>query len=107
MAAYARQHRSPCPFTGYWDKKGAHSEAVGRSRSAFTSKVHVRCDNHGSPLGFVLTGSQVSVYKATDTLIKLPLPNPRTILTNRGYDSDCFRQELLTHRVLPVFHHAK
>ncbi|WKE49614.1 IS5 family transposase (plasmid) [Gluconobacter oxydans] len=102
MAAYARQHRSPGPFTGHWGKRGAHAEAFGRSRGGFTSKIHARCDNQGRPLGFVLTGGQVSDYKATDALMNLPVPNPRAMLADRGYDSDSFRQDLLIHGILPV-----
>ncbi|QEH95267.1 IS5 family transposase [Gluconobacter thailandicus] len=83
-------------------QKGAHSEAFGRSRGGFTSKIHARCDNQGRPLGFVLTGGQVSDYKATDVLMKLPVPNPRAMLADRAYDSDRFRQELLIHGILPV-----
>ncbi|MBS1068258.1 IS5 family transposase, partial [Gluconobacter cerinus] len=80
----------------------AYSEAFGRSRGGFTSKIHARCDNQGRPLGFVLTGGQVSDYKATDALMKLPVPNPKAMLADRGYDSDSFRQELLIHGILPV-----
>ena len=81
---------------------GAHSEAFGRSRGGFTSKIHARCDNQGHPLGFILTGGQVSDYKATDALMALPVPNPKTMLADRGYDSDSFRQDLLIHGILPV-----
>ncbi|WP_415520022.1 transposase [Gluconobacter oxydans] len=82
MAAYDRQHRNPRPFTGRWGKRGAYSEAFGRSRGGFTSKIHARCDNQGRPLGFVLTGGQVSDYKAIDALMKLPVPNPRAMLAD-------------------------
>ncbi|MFT9049586.1 MAG: IS5 family transposase [Gluconobacter cerinus] len=102
MAAYARQHRGACPFTSHRGKRGAHSEAFGRSRGGFTSKIHARCDNQGRPLGFVLTGGQVSDYKAVNALMALPAPNPRAMLADRGYDSDSFRQNLLIHGILPV-----
>uniref|UniRef100_UPI0038CFD10B transposase n=1 Tax=Gluconobacter thailandicus TaxID=257438 RepID=UPI0038CFD10B len=102
MAAYARQHRGSRPFTGHWRKRGAHAEAFGRSRGGFTSKIHARCDNQGRPLGFVLTGGQVSDYKAVNALLELPAPNPRAMLADRGYDSDSFRQDLLIHGILPV-----
>ncbi|WP_370664326.1 transposase [Neokomagataea thailandica] len=49
-----------------------------------------------------LPGGQVSDYKATDALMSLPVPNPRAILADRGYDSDSFRQDLLLHGILPV-----
>ena len=32
----------------------------------------------------------------------LPVPNPRAMLADRGYDSDGFRQDLLLHGILPV-----
>ncbi|MBS1092968.1 IS5 family transposase [Gluconobacter sp. Dm-74] len=102
MAAYARQHRSPCPFAGHWGKRGAHADAFGRSRGGFTSKIHARCDNQGRPPGFVLTGGQVSDYRTTEALMALPVPNPRAMLADRGYDSDGFRQNLLVHGILPV-----
>ncbi|WP_264785608.1 IS5 family transposase, partial [Gluconobacter cerinus] len=93
---------SPCPFTGYGRKRGAHSEAFGRSRGGFTSKIHARCDTQGRPLGFVLTGGQVSDYKATDALMKLSVPTPKAMLADRSYDSDSFRLDLLLRGILPV-----
>ncbi|MFT8522598.1 IS5 family transposase [Gluconobacter oxydans] len=102
MAAYARQHRSPCPFTGHWGKRGAHAEAFGRSRGGFTSKIHARCDNQRRPPGFVLIGGQASDYKAVNALMALPAPNPRAMLADRGYDSDSFRQDLMIHGILLV-----
>nr|WP_231878058.1 IS5 family transposase [Gluconobacter albidus] len=102
MAVYARQHRNPRPFTGHWGKRGAHAEAFGRSRGGFTSKIHARCDNQGRPFGFALSGGQVSDYKATDALMAFPVPNPKAMLADRGYDSDGFRQDLLFRGILPV-----
>ncbi|MBS0995927.1 transposase [Gluconobacter cerinus] len=32
----------------------------------------------------------------------LPVPNPRAMLADRGYDSDSFRQDLLIHGILPI-----
>ncbi|MBS1088869.1 transposase [Gluconobacter wancherniae] len=51
---------------------------------------------------FVLTGGQISDYKAVNALLELPTPNPRAMLADRGYDSDSFRQDLLIHGILPV-----
>ncbi|WP_370544291.1 MULTISPECIES: transposase, partial [unclassified Gluconobacter] len=64
--------------------------------------MHARCDNQGRPFDFVLTGGQVSDYKSTDALMMLPVPNPKTMLADRGYNSDSFRQNLLAHGILPV-----
>ena len=32
----------------------------------------------------------------------LPVPNPKAMLADRGYDSDWFRQDLLLRGILPV-----
>lgn len=32
----------------------------------------------------------------------LPVPSPKAMLADRGYDSDSFRQDLLMHGILPV-----
>ncbi|WP_373319074.1 transposase, partial [Gluconobacter kondonii] len=75
---------------------------MGRSRGGFTRKIYARCDNQGRPLGFALTGGQVSDYKATDALMKLSVPTPKAMLADRGYDSDSFRLDLLLRGILPV-----
>jgi len=37
-----------------WHKKGTQeTQALGRSRGGFTTKLHARCDAKGRPLGFV------------------------------------------------------
>nr|WP_277302620.1 IS5 family transposase [Asaia bogorensis] len=95
-------HCGSWPFPSLRRERGTHSEGYGRSRGAYTSKIHARCNNQGRPLGFILTEGLVSDYKATDTLLMLPVPNPRAMLAERGYDSDCFRQALLIHAILPV-----
>ncbi|WP_249211322.1 hypothetical protein [Gluconobacter cerinus] len=63
-------------------QKGALSEAFGRSRGGFVSKVYALCDNQGRPLGVVLTGDQVSDYKATDALMKLPVQPPKPLMAS-------------------------
>jgi hypothetical protein len=56
----------------------------------------------GRPLGFVLTGGEVSDYKAVDQLFALPLAKPKMMLADKGYDSDDVRAALLLKGVLPV-----
>jgi len=36
-----------------------------------------------------------------DSLLMLPVPDPRAMLADRGHDSDCLRQALLIQRILP------
>jgi transposase len=48
-------------------------------------------------------------YKATEALMKLPVPNPMAMLADRGggYDSDSFRRDLLIQGILPVISSRK
>ncbi|MBB4051273.1 hypothetical protein GGR20_000891 [Devosia subaequoris] len=74
-----------------WEGRAAHKAGLGRSRGGFTSKIHARADGQGRPLGFVLTGSEASDYKAIDDLIALPVAKPRLMLADKGYDGDDIR----------------
>jgi len=42
-----------------------------------------------------LTGAQLD-YTAAEPLMKLPLPKPKALLADKGYDGDRFRESLLT-----------
>ncbi|MDE0947847.1 MAG: transposase, partial [Sphingobium sp.] len=54
--------------------------------------MHARCDNQGLPVGFILTGGEASDYTAADDLMALPLPKPKGLLADKGYDSNGFRE---------------
>ena len=83
--------------------KGAPARrAFGRSRGGFTSKIHARSDGQGRPLGFVLTGGEVSDYKAVAELLALAVKKPKMMLADKGYDGDEVRIALLMKGVLPV-----
>jgi len=83
-------------------KGGACAQVFGRSRGGFTSKVHARCDNQGLPIGFILAGGEASEYTAADDLMNLPLPKPKGLLAEKGYDDDRFRGYPLMRGILPV-----
>jgi transposase len=83
-------------------KGGACANAFGRSRGGFTCKIHARGNNSGLPLGFILTGGEASDYTAADGLMALPLPKPKALLADKGYDGDRFRENLLICGVLPI-----
>ncbi|MFT9016431.1 MAG: IS5 family transposase [Acetobacter sp.] len=102
MAAYDRQHGGPGAQQGRWRKRGTHKEGFGRSRGGFTSKIHARADGQGRPLGFELTGGEVSDYTEADALMALPVAIPQGLLADKGYDSDSIREGLFFHGVLPV-----
>lgn len=56
----------------------------------------------GRPLGFELTGGEISDYSGADALMDLSVVTPRRLLADRGYDSDRIRENLLFRGILPV-----
>jgi transposase len=67
-----------------------------------TSKIHARCENQGLPIGFILTGGEASDYTAAEPLMALPLPTPKGLFADKGYDGDRFRENLLMRGILPI-----
>ena len=83
-------------------KRGTHKEAFGRSRGGFTCKIHARADGQGRPLGFVLTGGEVSDYAAVPALLTMPVGRPGLFLADKGYDGDEVRSSLMMRGIQPV-----
>jgi transposase len=102
LAAHDRQHHRSRPRLGGGRKRGACAQAFGRSGGGFASKVHARCDNQGLPVGFILTGGEASDYTAADDLMAMPLPKPKALLADKGYDGDRLRENLLMRSILPI-----
>lgn len=50
----------------------------------------------------MLTGGEVSDYKAVPALLAMPVGKPRLMLADKGYDGDDVRQSLLLKGVMPV-----
>ena len=50
-------------------KRWPGSQALGRSRGGFSTKVHVSVDALGNPLRFILTGGQQHDITQADALI--------------------------------------
>jgi transposase len=62
---------------------GQETQALGRSRGGFSTKVHVVVDALGNPLRLHLTGGQVhDVTQAADLLADL---NSEYVIADRGY----------------------
>ncbi|MER8472792.1 MULTISPECIES: IS5 family transposase [unclassified Mesorhizobium] len=76
-------------------KKGTQqTEALGRSRGGFTTKLHARCDVKGRPLGFVLTGGEAHDIKGFAPLLRMIADKIEALLADKGYDADAIREEL-------------
>ena len=76
-------------------KKGTQeTEALGRSRGGFSTKLHARCDAKGRPLGFVLTPGQSHDIQGFGPLFRLIAHKIEALLADKGYDADAIREEL-------------
>jgi transposase len=48
---------------------GQLAQAMGRSKASLSTKIHMACDALGYPLGFLLTGANVSDYDQCKPLL--------------------------------------
>jgi len=70
---------------------GQLAHAMGRSRAGLSTKIHLACDALGYPLGFILTGANVSDFDQCKPLLKAHLKPSAFALMDKGYDSDAIR----------------
>ena len=68
-------------------KKRAGSQALGRSRGGFSTKIHATCDSHGNPLRFILTPGQTSDHTQAHALL-VDFQVGEAVLADKGYDSN-------------------
>lgn len=75
-------------------KSDAASEALGRSRGGFSTKLHVICDALGNPLCWILTPGQAGDAPQAEPLLRHVITDPErtaeleAVLADKGYDSD-------------------
>ena len=62
--------------------------------------MHAVCDGAGKPLAMLLTEGQVSDYRGATTVLDA-LPDADTLIADRGYDSDRFREALNARGIAP------
>jgi transposase len=96
-----RQHRDPGASLRCRRKRGIRNQALGRSRGGFTSKVHLRCNAAGLPIGVVLTEGEAHDVTAYDALMEQRDSDPGTMLADKGYDSDAIRHDLRDRGTAP------
>lgn len=80
----------------------AESEALGRSRGGFSTKVHAITDALGNPLEFVLTGGQASDIGQAETLLALTPAGTEAFVGDKGYDADPLVQAIEERGMKPV-----
>src|ERR1700682_3618581 len=96
----ARPH---APTSRRGGKRGQHRQAFGRSRGAFSTKIHLKTDLDGNPLDFHLTGGEASDSTQFETSLDIgPNIRPRIAMTDKGYDSQANRAAALARGITPV-----
>ena len=74
---------------------GQIAQAMARSRSSISTKIHMACDALGYPLGFILTGANVSDFDQAKPLLKRYLKPGANAIMDKGYASDAIRAYIL------------
>jgi len=98
LRRYDRQHDRPSAPLRSRHKKGTQAtEALGRSRGGFTTKLHARCDGKGWPLGFVLTPGQAHDVHGFAPLFRMLTDQVKALLADRGYDAGAIHEEIAFH----------
>ncbi len=70
---------------------GQLAQAMGRSKASLSTKIHLACDALGYPLGFILTGANVSDFDQCKPLLRSHLRTGTSVIMDKGYDSDAIR----------------
>ena len=71
---------------------GQESQALGRSRGGFSTKIHIAVDALGNPLRFILTAGQRHDSPQAAPLIEGF--EPQTLIADKGYDADALIEAL-------------
>ncbi|QNV67960.1 IS5 family transposase [Pseudomonas sp. CFA] len=101
--------------SGTGKKRGSvepSDHALGRSGGGLTTKIHILCDDNGTPLRFRLSGGEASdISYAQPLLDEVSVPSsqrgrPRKrckwLLADKGYDAEALRRYCDQYRMQPV-----
>lgn len=78
----------PCAAGAPAMRGGQKSQAFGRSKGGFSTKIHILVDGLGNPIDFVLTGGHRHDVSQATTLLKGHKGD--YVIADKGYDSDDF-----------------
>lgn len=101
--ALARQHRRASTFLcgGSSQKNGGQeTQALGRSRGGFSTKIHIVVEALGNPLDFVLTGGQV--HDVTQAPVLLQGQRSEYVIADKGYDAETLITLIESQGAIPV-----
>ena len=74
------------PSTRCRRKRGQQTQALGRCRGGFSTKLHAVCDALGNPLRFIVTGGER--HECTQAQALLDGLRTQAVLADKGYDTD-------------------
>jgi len=75
--ANGQQHRNLCSSSGSGRKRGTRRQGLGRSRSGFTTKIHLRGNAAEQPITTEITPGEKSEYLGPDLVMAENLPPTR------------------------------
>jgi|SRR5580704_8474489 transposase len=70
--------------SGY-SREGNETQALGRSKGGFTTKIHALVDGLGNPIKFIVTGGHRNDITQAEELLKEQ--HNTVVLADKGYDS--------------------
>jgi transposase len=80
--------------------RGIQPRLIGRTKGGLNSKLRAVCDGAGLPVIFLLTEGPMSGNKGADLIYPM-LPDAETLIADKGYDSDVFREALVGRGITP------
>ncbi|MBP30107.1 MAG: hypothetical protein CMH16_12470 [Methylobacterium sp.] len=87
------------PPLGRWRNRGPWSQAIGRSRGVFTSKVHCLADGRGRPVAFTLRPGNMADITMSLPQLRAVVPAKR-LIADKAYDAQSLRDWLKSHPVI-------
>jgi len=79
---------------------GQESQALGRSRGGFSTKIHASVDGLGNPLRFLLTGGQRhDITQAEGLIANLEFDR---VIADRSYDAEDFLDAIVVKKAVAV-----
>lgn len=101
-----RFHRGSRARVGGRRERGQETQALGRSRGGFTTKIHAKSDASGDIIAFDLTGGEAADAPHFETLLDIgPDIRPRAAICDKGYASKANRAAARARGIAPVIPH--
>jgi transposase len=101
-----RFHHRARACIGRRRQRGQETQALGRSRGGFTTKIHAKSDASGDIIAFDLTGGEAADAPHFETLLDIgPDVQPRAAICDKGYASKANRAAARARGIAPVIPH--